>query len=118
MRKVILCEICERKVSLRIKKALKRYKAKGGKLGSLNPKTKIGLKTYQEKLKARTALALKKKLDKERKHEKKVLAIIGRLRKQGKTIGKITAFLNKRGVKTKHGNKYHPTSVYRIMRSL
>ena len=118
MRKIILCDLCKGKMKRKIKASLQKYKAKGGRLGSLNPKTKRGLRAYQTRLKEQTALALKKKFEKERKHEKKVLSIIGQSRRQGKTIKEISIYLNRKGIKTKFGNKYHPTSVYRIMRSL
>ena len=112
--KAVLCPLCRRKIKLRTKKALQKLKVQGVKLGANNPAVLKGLKKVWAKQKANRLIKIKEKKQKE-KNEKFILSLIKSLRKKGLTLNEITLYLNKKKITTKHGCKYHLTTVYRLL---
>ena len=112
----VLCPLCKRKLKLRTTRALKKLKEQGVKLGSNHPAVRKALQTFRRKQRAEIALRIKKEKEKEKKREKLVLSIIKNLRRQGAPVREIVFKLNRRGLTTKHGFKFHSTTVNRLLK--
>ena len=112
----VLCPVCRRKLRLRTTKALQRLKEQGVKLGSNHPAVRKALQTFRRKQRAEIALRIKKEKEQEKKRANLVLSIIKKLRRQGAPVREIVFKLNRRGLTTKHGYKFHPNTIKRLLK--